>query len=148
MKRSASCPMPTVERGPLRHLEYDGEPPKSWAVSEDPIEALNDLVRHVGAAIKKRKVKVAAKKRVHRQHQDTKAWSDAKFYTVLVFDTGNQCQAFIDAIKATAHMNVEGDLFLDGRHIANAFGIALPEPEYQLKKHKTDVRRGVNTMSR
>jgi hypothetical protein len=60
--------------------------------------------------------------------------SDAKFYTVLVFDTGRQCQAFIDFINVKTHITEHGT----GRHIAQALGCELPEPEFELKSQRTD----------
>jgi hypothetical protein len=65
-----------------------------------------------------------------------------KFYTVLVFDTGRQCQAFIDFINVKAHITEHGDLFLDGRHIAQALGCDL-EPEYELKLQRTAVKQAM-----
>jgi len=144
MRERQQMQMRRAKMGPLKNLEHDGDPLEDKEFSEDPIEELNDLVRHTGEAIQEEKKKVAlADQHVRHQNTDVKAWSDAKFFTVLVFDTGKQCTAFIDALKVKCHLSMEGDLFLDGRHIADALGIELPPPEYQLKKHKTEVKKAM-----
>ena len=56
--------------------------------------------------------------------------ADAEYYTVLVFDTRGQCQAFVDALIARMAIPRHGDLFIDGRHLASHLGIDLPAPEY------------------
>lgn len=95
--------------------------------------------------MKKHKAQVArdGKRHAHRQASEAQAWSDAKFYTVLVFDAGNQCQAFIDFIQARAHLSESGDLFLDGRAVADAIGCELPEPSYKLKPRKSGAKRTI-----
>ena len=61
---------------------------------------------------------------------------------MLVFDTGDQCQAFIDALAAKPHVSLEGDLFLDGRAVADAFGVPAPDPEYELLRTGATRREG------
>jgi hypothetical protein len=141
-----------VKREPLEHLQYEGDPLEGKRFSEDPLGELNDLIKHTGAAIKKARAKFAAEAKkkvseedqhVRHQHRDIKAWTDVKFYTVVVFDAGNQCTAFIDALKVKCHLSAHQDLFLDGRDIADALGIELPLPDYQLKSHRTDVKKAL-----
>jgi len=126
------------KRPPLEHLEHKGNPLERWKPPLDPLEKLNDLVGVTGKAIVRRRSRGASNAR-HEQ-QAAKARADAKFYTVLVFDTGDQCQAFIDYIQVAAHLTDWGDLFLDGRAIADALSCELPDPEYELKPQ----RRGVS----
>jgi hypothetical protein len=126
------------KRPPLEHLEHKGDPLEHWKRPPDPIDKLNGLVRATGKAIVRERSGAVSNAR-HEQ-QAAKVRADAKFYTVLVFDTGNQCQAFIDYIQVKAHLTHWGDLFLDGRAIADALGCKLPDPEYELKPQ----RRGVS----
>jgi len=58
--------------------------------------------------------------------------ADVGYYTVLVFDTRGQCQAFVDWLVAKHIIGRDGDLFIDGRHVAEALGVKLPPPEYEM----------------
>ena len=43
---------------------------------------------------------------------------------------------------------LEGDLFLDGRQVAEAFDVALPDPAYELKRHRATRARRVKSTPR
>ena len=68
----------------------------------------------------------AAQKSVRSLNEKT----DAGYYTVLVFDTGRQCDAFLKGLENKIPM--EGALFLDGRYLADLLDIEIPEAEYKL----------------
>ena len=58
--------------------------------------------------------------------------ADAGHYVVLCFPSGGVCQAFVDHLQRNYIVGREGDMFLDGRHVAAVFGIPLPGPEYAM----------------
>lgn len=58
--------------------------------------------------------------------------ADASYYTVLVFDDAGQCTAFLNALVAKAMIPRGGDLFIDGRILAQSMGIELPAPAYPM----------------
>jgi hypothetical protein len=76
---------PRQKRGPLQRLEYPLDPLARVNFPDDPIEELNTLVRATAEAVKKRRAEVLGEdmQPVRRQADAARAWSDAKFYTVL-----------------------------------------------------------------
>lgn len=53
--------------------------------------------------------------------------TDTGYYTTLVFDSAEQCTAFLRAVGITG----DDDDFVDGRAVAHRFGIELPRVEYR-----------------
>ena len=66
----------------------------------------------------------------------------------IVFDTGMQATAFVLSLMRNHVITRHGDLFLDGRHIAAAFGIPLPDPEYRMTINTAGSSGGSKTMAK
>lgn len=129
-------------RNELRRRERRLGELDSLAPGEDDVETvegmdgLNAAVAKVDKAKRKNKLsgeelekwqKNRARVKEIRERQ-----ADASYYCVLVFDTGGQCNAFINNLMARHVVGRDGDMFLDGRHVAEVFGIPLPPPEYTM----------------
>jgi hypothetical protein len=52
---------------------------------------------------------------------------DADFYCVLVFDSRDQKKAFLAGMRKKYALHFPGDIYLDGRLLADALGIEIPE---------------------
>lgn len=52
---------------------------------------------------------------------------DADFYCVLVFDSRDQKKAFLAGVRKKYALRFPGDIYLDGRLLADALGIQIPE---------------------
>jgi hypothetical protein len=97
---------------------------------ERPLDNMNLVVEKLQE--KMVEARSARSKALKGEAASTAKMMDAGYYCVVVFDTVGQCDAFIEALKLKIDMSKLGDLFLDGRDLADAFGIAIPEPEYKL----------------
>lgn len=119
--------------GTSRHLDDgDADPPEEV----EGVAGLNEAIAGIGKKRKGNRLSgeelekwKAARARV-KEIQLRQA--DAGYYCVLVFDTRGQCQAFIDHLTRNFIVGREGDLFLDGRYVAEGLGIPLPSPEYTM----------------
>ena len=119
--------------------------------SGDPIDDLNTAVRAIGEHIAAdtgpatpetgtaepvdpvQAAKVAGNKR--RAAATAAVWkrtTDRSFYFCVVFDSGGQAKAFLDALRLQGKLMQDGDLFIDGRNLADALGIKIPDPEYPM----------------
>jgi hypothetical protein len=83
---------------------------------------------------------IQAEFRRAREHEISryKQISDASFYCVMVFDSGSQCEAFLRGSGLNA--DHAKSLFIDGRKVADHFGIELPEVKLQMPKFKLDKK--------
>ena len=115
-------------------LQDDGDPP---AEIGEGIAGLNAAVDGITKG-RKSKNKLSGeeldkwKANRERVRQIRERQADAGYYTVLVFDTSGQCSAFLDALVKKAMIPQGGDLFIDGRILAQSMGIELPAPEYEM----------------
>lgn len=111
---------------------------KIFQDGDEEIDETPDTVDGLNASIGKHKNRLQGKEledwqkaranvKATRQRQ-----ADASFYVVLAFDTGGQCNAFVDYLVGATIIPDSGDLFLDGRHLAEHLGIVLPAPEYPM----------------
>lgn len=57
---------------------------------------------------------------------------DADFYCVLVFDSRDQKKAFLAGVRKKYALRFPGDIYLDGRLLADALGIEIPEVETKM----------------
>lgn len=64
-------------------------------------------------------------KRAKQEAERFKTATGTDYYTVVVFDDGAQCSAFLKAVGM--HNQRSGDLYIDGRILADQLGIRLPE---------------------
>ena len=121
------------KRKPLKiETESVDDPLAAANFTGDPVHDLNEVIAATGRAIDAEKAKRAPHAKLKSNASSEKRSYDADFYCVLIFDTHEQNEAFVNAIKAKAHYEA-GNLFLDGRKVADGLGIVLPEPEYKLK---------------
>lgn len=109
-----------------------------------PVDQLGEGVAGLNAAVdgitkqRKSKNKLSGeelekwKANRERVRQIRERQADAGYYTVLVFDDSGQCSAFIDALVARHLIPRGGDLFIDGRLLAQSMGIELPPPAYEM----------------
>jgi hypothetical protein len=65
------------------------------------------------------------RERSAQEKERFEAATETSFYCCLVFDSGDQCGAFL---KATGLDKGASDLFVDGRVLARMMGIPLPDP--------------------
>lgn len=133
------------QRGDLKPLAYHQDPLATAKFTGAAINDLNAAISAIGDAVRAETVEapepidpaVAAKKAefAAREQRVRAVWqrtTDKSYYFTVVFDAGNQARAFIDALKLQGKLMQSGDLYLDGRALADALGIALPEPNYPL----------------
>lgn len=99
----------------------------------DPVHDLNQLATATLKAVAVEKAKRKPRANLASNAASEHRSYDASFYCVLIFDDAGQNHAFVDAVKAKAHIDGDGNIFLDGRRVADGLGIVLPEPAYQLK---------------
>ena len=99
----------------------------------DPVHNLNELIVATGKAISAEKAKRKPKASLASNAASEQRSYDASFYCTLIFNDSGQNQAFIEALKAKTHLDGDGNIFLDGRRVADGLGTVLPEPAYQLK---------------
>ncbi len=52
---------------------------------------------------------------------------DADFYFVSVFDSRDQKKAFLAGVRAKYGVGFPGDIYIDGRLLADALGIEIPD---------------------
>jgi hypothetical protein len=123
------------KRPPLRPTAVKGDPIAGLKIDERrPLEAMEKAVLATHDKMKEARSTHSA---LASEQKSTARAMDTGYYVCLVFDAGNQCDAFIKALKARVYLSEPGDMFLDGRQIADAMGIDIPAPEYSLiqKKH-------------
>jgi hypothetical protein len=82
-----------------------------------------------------------------REQERMRAIGDSSYYCCLVFDDGDQCSAFIKALD----LGIHGDMFLDGRAVAQKLGIVLPEskmllvaPAFRIDKRLAKMAKPLN----
>lgn len=71
------------------------------------------------------KVEQGFRERAAQEQERFLAATETSFYCCLVFDSGAQCDAFL---QATGLDKGQSDLFVDGRVLAKQMGIELPAP--------------------
>lgn len=135
------------QRGELKPLTYHQDPLAGVTFTGDPINDLNAAIAGVGDAVRAETVDApdplvidpaeAAKKAQFkaREQRVREVWlrtTDRSYYFSVVFDAGNQARAFLDALRVEGKLMQSGDLYIDGRALADALGIQLPEPNYPL----------------
>lgn len=69
-------------------------------------------------------------------------------YFVVVCDTGGQTTALLEFMKSKHMIDRQGDLFVDGRLLAEAIGCKLPQPEYQMTTSVTLARGETKAMAK
>lgn len=126
----------TRQLGSLKTLDDSEDEPLLDNPPEGLVAGINAAVDAIGA--KKRGNKLSGeelekwKANRARVKEIRERQADAEYYTCLVFDSRGQCQAFVDELAKRFVIGRDGDLFLDGRHLAAAMGIELPPPEYAM----------------
>lgn len=84
---------------------------------------------------------LAAKREAERKSMELT--TDGSFYTTFVFDTGEQKAAFFRGLRQKFDVRFEGDLYPDGRKLADALGIELPAVPVKMPKlFRVDKRYG------
>lgn len=133
MKRSKELQLRRTKLGALQRLEDDSEP----APEAEGVKGLNKAVEALGKE-RKSKNKLSGeelekwKRNRERVRQIRQRQADAGYYTVICFDTAGQCQAWIDYLVRQKLIPSGGDLFVDGRILAESMGCKLPAPEYEM----------------
>lgn len=102
---------------PLAPLTLKAPDPLKNAVSTGDLQA--DTEEQLGA------VEQGFRERAAAEKARFEAATETSFYCCLVFDSGEQCDAFL---KATGLDQGNSDLFCDGRVLAKIMGIPLPPP--------------------
>ncbi len=76
-------------------------------------------------------------KTAQKQADAKKAVVRRQALLVVCCDTGAQATALLNGLKVKCQLRGGGDLFVDGRHLADALGIKLPATEYKLRRQET-----------
>lgn len=139
MREKMKTEMRAAKRGPLRPVTYKGpDPLRNVKLDpENPVQGMVDVLDGLHEVVKEERAKHAG---LQNQAANEARAYDTGFYCVLVFDAKNQCDAFVQALKARVHFSMRGDLFLDGRRIADYLGIKIPDPDYSLIVKAFDVK--------
>ena len=124
-----SKPLPV--RKPLQTLEP----------APDPIEGQVDYTGQIDtdAAAELGAVEKGFRERMREEADRFKGATASDFYTCVVFDDGEQCTAFLKALG----LDKGGDLFVDGRVLADKLGIELPKSQLNTaapRKSKIDPK--------
>jgi len=106
-------------------------PPMRFEDVDDPLspeqidEARGVIVGDAGAqaTVAMSATLAALKKRREDENASRALTTDGAFYCVLIFDTRDQKMAWLKA----KGLDQEGDIFVDGRKVADVDGIAIPE---------------------
>ena len=113
-------PLTSIEVGadPLAHLPYDG------THEENAVAELDEM-------------QIAFRARAKQEAERFKNTTDSTYYFCMVFESGEQASAFLAGIGYTG----KGDLFIDGREVAQSMGIDLPKAEIRYNiSEKTDKK--------
>lgn len=120
-KAANAKPLPI--RKPLKTLEPVPDPIAGVVDYTDDIEC--DASAELNA------VQSGFRDRMKQEQERFAGATGSNFYFCVVFDDGDQVDAFL---KATGIGPTEGDLFVDGRKLADRLGIAVPESKIRLDR--------------
>lgn len=98
--------LPSMQPGtdPLADLELTGDVDRDSEIELDAIQA-------------------GFRDRAKQEAERFKNATDSTYYFCVVFESGDQASAFLAGV---GHPRSAGDLFIDGRELADRLGIALP----------------------
>lgn len=115
---------PSIIRKPLQSVPEAPDPIKGHVDYTGDIES--DAAEELGA------VEIGFRQRMKEEAERVNSTTGSDFYFVAVFDDGDQVSAFLKA----AGLIGGGDLFIDGRKLADAMGIELPVSQVTARKPK------------
>jgi hypothetical protein len=118
----AKLPKPVAIRKALDSVPNAPDPIKGKVDYTGDIEA--DAAAELGA------VEIGFRERMKEEAERFKGATGSDFYFVAVFDDGDQATAFLKGAGFTGG----GDLFIDGRKLADAMGIELPASQVTARK--------------
>lgn len=97
----------------------------------DPMEAVTDVSTQSDPCQQAKTVMGAAGIALAQRRADEQKsmdlTTDGRFHITLVFDTFDQKEAWIKGLARDYGLHLEGDIFADGRKIADAMKIPIPE---------------------
>ena len=98
---------------------------------EDPIneDAVTGNVEQ-DAAQELTDVQAGFRERMKQEQERFLTATDSSYYFSVVFESGEQASAFLQAVG----LDGDGDLFIDGRELADVFGVELPEANVNFKR--------------
>lgn len=102
-----------VQRAPLAAFQPSDDPIGPPA-NGDPQEVVEKELSELHAGFRSR---------MKEEANRFKTATDGSYYFVAAFESGDQCTAFLAACGVKIG---EGDLFVDGRILADAMGVKLP----------------------
>lgn len=125
--------VPTIRRPDVgnaaRRLVVAKKPRKPMAAladAEDPLDEEKYPADPEGAdKTELSQLRTGFMQRAKQEAERFRTATATDYYTVLVFDDGAQCTAFLRAVGM--HNERSGDLYIDGRLLADQLGIKLPE---------------------
>jgi hypothetical protein len=107
-------PLPPIKRRPeLPAFRPAPDPVKDTAPTDNPQEDVKAELDQVSTGFRERMKEEAAR---------AKSATDGSYYFVACFESGEQATAFLTGVG----MDAGGDLFVDGRALADRMGIKLP----------------------
>lgn len=146
MRRARELQLLRLKLGqPTRLRDADEVAPEAKGVA-----ALNAEVDALGKKRKRNKLSGDELEKWRRNRERVREirerQADAGYYAVVCFDTSGQCQAWIDFLLKEKLIPPGGDLFLDGRILAERMGCKVPPPEYEMTTSVTLARGETKTM--
>lgn len=102
------------------------KPLQTLEAAPDPIEGVVDYTDDVetDAAAELSAVQAGFRDRAKAESERFKTATGSNFYFCVVFDDGDQADAFLTAVGVGKS---EGDQFVDGRRLSDRMGITIPE---------------------
>ena len=120
----AKLAKPAKMRPPMRFEDVDDP------LTEDQVDDAKGVLKGdagAQATVAMSATLAALKKRREDENASRALTTDGAFYCNLIFDTREQKVAFLTAFEQRFSCRFEGDIFIDGRIMADALGIAIPE---------------------
>ena len=108
---------PVRMRKPLPSLQPGADPLEDLAPSGD---AGADSAAELDA------IQAGFRDRARQEAERFKNATDSAYYFCVVFESGDQASAFLAGV---GHPRQAGDLFIDGRELADRLGIDLPKAD-------------------
>jgi len=84
------------------------------------------------AAAELTQVQSGFRERMAAESKRRKSATDPSYYFVVAFESGEQAAAFLQGVGMSSSQTGQGELFIDGRAMADRLKIALPKAETSL----------------